>query len=45
MDIILTLPVGTAAIERSFSQMKLVKTSLRNRLSDNTLPKLMRGLY
>ena len=28
--------------DRSFSQMKLVKTCLRNRLSDNTLPKLMR---
>ena len=42
MDIILSLPVGTATVERSFSQMKLVKTRLRSRLSDNTLPKLMR---
>ena len=42
MDILLTLPVGTATVERSFSQVKLVKTHLRNRLSDNTLPKLTR---
>ena len=39
MEIMLTLPVGTATVKRSFSQMKLAKTHLRNRLSDS--PKLM----
>ena len=34
----LTLPLGTA----SFSQMKMTKTRLRNRLTDVTLAKLMR---
>ena len=33
LDILLTLPVATATVERSFSQMKIVKTCLRNRLS------------
>lgn len=44
MDLILSLPVGTArlSVERSFSQMKLVKTRLRNRITDSNLPKLMR---
>ena len=28
--------------ERSFSQMKLIKTRLRNRISDSNLPRLMR---
>jgi hypothetical protein len=42
IQIILCLPVGTATVERSFSQMKMVKTRLRNRLSDNSLPRLMR---
>ena len=37
-----SLPVGTATAERTFSQMKLVKTRLRNRISDSNLPKLMR---
>ena len=32
----------TATVECSISQMKLVKTRLCNRLSDNTLPKLLR---
>ena len=27
IDIILTLPVGTATVERSFNQMKLIKKS------------------
>ncbi len=42
MNLILALPVGTASVERSFSKMKLIKTRLRNRISDSTLPKLMR---
>ena len=33
-NIILALPVGTATVERSFSQMKLIKTRPRNRLAD-----------
>ena len=36
LEILLALPVGTATVERSFSEMKLVKTRLRNRLSDIT---------
>ena len=38
----LTIPVSTASVERSFSQMKLIKTRLRNSLSKGTLPQLMR---
>ena len=38
----LTLPVVTATVERSFSQMKFVKTRLRNRLSDINFARLMR---
>ncbi len=40
--ILLALPVGTATIERSFSHMKMIKTRLRNRLSDENLTHLMR---
>ena len=32
----------TATVERPFSQMKFVKTRLRNRLSDINLARLMR---
>ena len=32
----------TATVERSFSQMKQIKTRLRSRLSDLNLPRLMR---
>ena len=42
MDILLALPIGTATVERSFSQMKMIKTRLRNRLSDVNLARLMR---
>ena len=42
LDILLSLPVGTASVERSFSQMKLVKTRLRNRITDDNLARLMR---
>ncbi len=36
------LPVTTATVERSFSDMKLVKTTLRSRLSEETLDQAMR---
>ena len=42
MNILLSLPIGTASVERSFSQMKMIKTRLRNRLTDVTLAQLMR---
>ena len=42
INIMLTLPVGTATVERSFSQMKMIKTRLRNGLNDTNLKRLMR---
>ena len=42
INIMLTLPVGTATVERSFSQMKMIKTRLCNRLNDTNLKRLMR---
>ena len=42
IQIILSLPVGTATVERSFSQMKMIKTRLRNRLGDLNLSRIMR---
>ena len=33
----LLLPVATTTVERAFSAMKLVKTSLRNRLGDGLM--------
>ena len=38
----LALPIGTATVERSFSEMKMIKTRLRNRLSDCNLNNLMK---
>ena len=38
----LSLPIGTASVERSFSQMKLIKTRLRNRLGELSLSRLMK---
>ena len=38
----MALPVSTATVERTFSQMKLIKTGLRNRLSDSDLEHLMK---
>jgi hypothetical protein len=35
--LILTLPVSIATIERAFSAMKILKTSLRNRIEDDFL--------
>ena len=34
--ICLVMPVTTASVERSISQMKLIKSRLRNRLSDKS---------
>ena len=36
-----TLPVGSATVERSFSQMKLIKTRLRSTMGEDTLEWLM----
>ena len=36
----LSIPVSTASVERSFSQMKLIKTHLRNSLSLSHLMKI-----
>ncbi len=38
----MVLPVTTATVERSFSDMKLIKTRLRNRLGESTLDQTMR---
>ena len=35
--ICLSIPVTTASVERSFSQMKLIKTRLRSSLNDKSL--------
>ena len=42
LNILLAMPVGTATAERSFSQMKLIKTRLRSRISGSNLARLMR---
>ena len=42
LNITMALPVGTATVERSFSQMKLTKTCLRSRLSDSNLEYLIK---
>ena len=42
LEIILSLPVSTATVEGSFSKMKLIKTRLRSRLTDDNLKRLMR---
>ena len=39
---LLSLPVGTATVELSFSQMKMVKTRQCSRLNDVYLARLMR---
>ena len=41
-SISLSIPVATASVERSFSQMKLIKTRLRSSLSDSSLSSLMK---
>ena len=42
LNILLVLPVGTASVKGSFSQIKLVKTRLRTRINDHNLARLMR---
>ena len=42
LNILLVLPLGTASVKGSFSQMKLVKTRLRTRINDHNLARLMR---
>ena len=42
MQVAVTLPVGTATMERSFSDMKEIKTRLRNRIMPGSLSRLMR---
>ena len=37
----LILPVATASVERAFSAMNIVKTDLRNKISDDWLNDLM----
>ena len=37
----LSIPVGTASVERSFSRMKMIKTRLRNRLGEQNLAHLI----
>ena len=39
INIMLKLPVGTATVERSFSQMKIIETRLRHHLNDSNLKK------
>ena len=38
----MTLLVGTATVERSFSYLKMIKSRLRSRLSDENLDRLLR---
>ena len=40
--ICLSIPVTTASVERSFSQMKLIKNRLRSSLNDKSLSNLMK---
>ena len=40
-NICLSIPVSTASVERSFSQMKLIKTRIRNRIGQSSLSYLM----
>ena len=42
VNMLLAFPVGTAPVERSSSQMKLIKIHLRIKISDINLAKLMR---
>ena len=38
----MTIPVGTASVERNFSQMKMIKSRLRNCLGEKSLSYLMK---
>ena len=35
-NVCMTLPVSAASVERSFSQMKVIKTRLRNRMGESS---------
>jgi hypothetical protein len=41
IELALLLPVATATVERAFSAMKIIKTELRNKLTDDWLNDLM----
>ena len=41
-SVCLTIPVRTAFVEQSFSQMKMIKTRLRNRLGEKSISHLMK---
>ena len=41
IELALLLPVATASVERAFSAMKIIKTELRNKMSDGWLNDLM----
>src|SRR6266540_619815 len=41
IELALILPVSTATVERAFSTMKIIKTELRNKISDDWLNDLM----
>ncbi|CAH1797824.1 unnamed protein product [Owenia fusiformis] len=41
VDLLLVLPSSTASVERAFSQLKLLKTSSRSRLTNRTLNSLL----
>ncbi|XP_047084564.1 zinc finger MYM-type protein 1-like [Lolium rigidum] len=50
IELAMLLPVGTATVERAFSAMKIIKTELRNKMSDGWLNDLMvcyieRGIF
>ena len=42
LEMAILSPIGNATVERLFSFLKLVKSSLRNRLGDGNLDKLLR---
>jgi hypothetical protein len=41
IELALLLPVATASVERAFSAIKIIKTELRNKMSDGWLNDLM----
>ena len=44
-SICLTIPIGTASVERSLSQMKMIKTRLRSRLGEKSSVRLDEDSY
>jgi len=41
-NVCMTIPVGTTSVEQSFSQMKIIKTCLRNQMGEKSLSYLMK---